>query len=50
MNLFYWRKTIYYTHNSALEVVFSVFALLFTALLIRVLMEAALAFFKNHKE
>ena len=47
LNLFYWIRMIYYTHHSALEVVFSLVGLFITALLIRVLMEAVVTIFKS---
>jgi len=47
INLFYWIRMIYYTHHSALEVIFSLAGLLVTALLIRVFMETVIIIFKN---
>ena len=47
INLFYWIRMIYYTHHSALEVIFSLAGLLVTALLIRVFMETVITIFKN---
>ena len=47
INLFYWIRMIYYTHHSALEVIFSLAGLFITALLIRVFTEAVITVFKN---
>jgi hypothetical protein len=47
INLFYWIRMIYYTHHSALEVIFSLAGLCVTALLIRVFMETVITVFKN---
>jgi hypothetical protein len=47
INLFYWIRMIYYTHHSALEVIFSLAGLFVTALLIRVFMETVITVFKN---
>jgi hypothetical protein len=47
INLFYWIRFIYYGRFSALEIIFGLFALFITALLIRVLMETVFTIFRS---
>jgi hypothetical protein len=47
INLFYWIRFIYYGRSSALEIIFGLFALFITALLIRILMETVITIFRG---